>query len=239
MVDAYHAGTLLEHEVTDDLLELVAAADKDAAKSRKQREQEEKRIAMRVKGGRLPTQAELTGKSVYINEEGEEDDMVKRARDVAIKYKMQVVANRKAAEFYVHSNPADPGLRTQWASVLAGRVVLSTEAFVSGSGACFAFKQALSSRRHVYISPSFQAAYAKVTKLIHDMCDCVDNKWTFAGDEDSYVDAKKDPVKKKRSATSVALVAKSEVASLFDRVKVFEKAEKAAKMQPEDATTNR
>ena len=159
MVEAFHAGTLLDHEITDELRKSVAAADEAAAKTRHQREQEEKRIAKKVQGGKLPTRAELTGKSAFIGEDDGDGEALKNATEAARKYSMQIVPNRKSAEFYIHSNPADPGLRTQWASILAGRAVLSTEALVSGRGACCAFLPALSVKRHVYISPGFQAAY--------------------------------------------------------------------------------
>ena len=61
---------------------------------------------------------------------------VKRAAKI---HKMTLVECRKLADFYITLTPAAPGLRTEWASVLGGRVIMTPEAFTRGHGSCFGY----------------------------------------------------------------------------------------------------
>ena len=95
---------------------------------------------------------------------------------------------------------------------------MSKEAFTSGCGACFGYFKALKVRRAVHISEAVRAAYPKVVELMREM-NAAGGKWTFEDGQEDFVKAKVQAYNKKRSASLLALVAKTEMGSLCEKIK--------------------
>jgi len=183
LVEAFETGALLDEEKADEVHDLVAEAKERMKKTDHERKLQKARTKRKVEGGRPPTAQELAEKRLFVDDGvAGSAALLRDVKRAAKMHKMTLVECRKLADFYITLTPAAPGLRTEWASVLGGRVIMTPEAFTRGHGSCFGYVAASKIKRTVFMSDGFKNCYAKVAKLIRAM-----SGWVFVEPEASWV----------------------------------------------------
>jgi hypothetical protein len=209
-VEAYRAGTLLDEEVSEDLVNLAREAAKADAKRSAQHRQAAQRKQQQMEF-ELPADESLQHKQIFVDDRGIDEDSRKHVDRRCAELRMARVASRKTAEFTIVANPADLGARTEWANILAGRTILSVQAFCERAGPSFRFCAAVKTERQVYCTDAFKECFAQVWDLMKYFNSALPGKWTFVADLMSFARVKRAAIAAKKSSTCICIATAADI----------------------------
>ena len=201
-------GQLVAGDV-DEQFQVSCREFKDARdKLDKTRERERKTRDDKALGGRPLGPDEIRGLKIYIQKELKEPRFVK-----ALEEKGCVpVETRMQADAFVVESPTQPGDRILWRAVLVGAYVASKSAILHGHGVALQYLPALRTRRQIWISPAYRAAFPAVAGIIESsITDFPRSAWkVIKGDFGAFLAAHQRAYRGGRRMEVLALVTSAE-----------------------------
>ena len=86
---------------------------------------------------------------------------------------------RSTADCIVVDDVTQPGMRNLWAAVLFGIPLMSKRVVVDSVGPVIQYQKAITTARHIWVSPAFRAMRPAIFNLIEQAGDREGSKWVL------------------------------------------------------------
>ena len=173
MVGAFKDGHLVDEEITAEVEEDAARADKRADELAKERSAKDRLDTEKLSSKKYRV-ADMQGKKIFVDGKCPQQDACKAAAGAHL---LQCVQDRLQADIFVVPQIADPPQRTEWACAIVGGL-LTVPAFIKGEEApAIKYAQACRLKRDIDFAEHFQADHPSIHALIADAFGIPESNW--------------------------------------------------------------
>ena len=223
-MEALWAGSLLEEEVSLQLLVDASAEQKKMDISRRKRRRQEAQVKERIFAGEVPRCCDFAGMTIYVQDADRTPGMDEQMRRCNWSFTDDAAA---ACDVFLHNMVGMGSLPSVvvWAAALQGAWVLLPEWASKDAehyeGPCIKFVPAVTTKRWFWISPAFSGERPDVAECLRQAASRRGSKWTMIDDVEAWALRKQAAQEKQNSAAVIALVTDEETTQFQDVPHVF------------------